>query len=110
MTLLHISNQSSISSAVGTISIQPQFGFTSLNEAVNTLVTAVFFFGGLAAFFYLLLGAFKYIIAGGDETKIKGARDTMIHAIVGLILLGMVMVIFQVLASAIPGLEQLITL
>lgn len=97
------------SSAVGFINLQPEYGFTSLNQAVNTLVSVIFFFGGLAAFFYLLLGAFKYIIAGDDENKTKGARATMIHAIVGLILLGMVMVIFQVMASAIPGLDRYIS-
>ena len=56
------------------------------------------------------MGAFKYIIAGGDEAKLKGARDTMVHAVVGLILLGLVMVIFQVIASAIPGLDQYFSL
>ena len=110
MTTPKLINQTSLSSAIGSINLQPQYAFTSLNEAVNTLVSAIFFFGALAAFFYLLMGAFKYIIAGGDEAKLKGARDTMVHAVVGLILLGLVMVIFQVIASAIPGLDQYFSL
>lgn len=96
-----------VSSAIGDINLQPSFGFTSLNDAVSTLLPVVYFFGGLAAFFYLLLGALKYIVAGSDEAKIKGARSTMMNAIVGLMLLGLTMVIFQVLADIIPGLDSL---
>jgi hypothetical protein len=95
------------SEVLGPIDIAQPWGFTSLNQAINTLVPAVYFFAALAALFYLLIGAVKYILSGSDDTKLRGARMTMVNAIVGLILLGLVMVIFQVIASAIPGLEQL---
>src|SRR5690606_2578870 len=91
---------------IGPINLQYQFGFTSLSQAVNTLLSAAFFFAAIAALFYLFLGAFKYILAGSDEAKLKNARSTMVHAIVGLILMGLVMVFFQVIVSAIPGLDQ----
>ena len=110
MTTQKLINQTSLSSAIGSINLQPQYGFSSLSEAINTLVPVIYFIGGLAAFFYLLMGACKYIIAGSDEAKLKGARDTMVHAIVGLMLLGLVMVIFQVMADAIPGMDQFFSL
>lgn len=94
------------SDPLGPINIHIPFGFSTLSQAINTLLTAAIFFAALAALFYLFLGAFRYIIAGSDEAKIKSARATIVHAIVGLIMMGLVLVIFQVLVSTIPGLDQ----
>lgn len=90
----------------GPINLQYQYGFTSLSQAVNTLLSVAFFFAALATLFYLFLGALKYIVAGSDEAKLKSARSTMMHAIVGLIMMGLVMVFFQIIVSSIPGLDQ----
>src|SRR5690606_39288775 len=100
----HLVTQSDLADVIGGPIIPNQpWGFTSLEQAINTLVPVVYFFGALAAFFYLLLGALKYIIAGSDDAKVKSARATMVHAIVGLMLLGLVSVIFNVLSEIIPG-------
>ena len=108
MHVIHkLSMQSDAASVIGgPVNLQYQFGFTSLSQAINTLVSVAFFAAALAAFFYLLIGAFKYIIAGSNEDKLRSARATMMHAVVGLILMGLVMVIFQIIVATIPGMDQ----
>ena len=102
-----LKSQTNALDAIGPVTLPRPYGFTSLEEALSTLIPVIFFIGGLAAFFYLLLGALKYIVAGSDDAKVKSARATMVHAIVGLMLLGMSIVFFNILAEIIPGLDQL---
>lgn len=83
------------------IQIQPVGGFSSLNDAANTLIPIVFWGGGLLCFVYLLYGAYKYIAAGDNAANVSAARQTMINAVVGLILLGLVYVIFIIVAQII---------
>ena len=90
----------------GKIELIPVIGFTNLSQAINTFITAAIFFGALAAFLFILLGAFKYILAGDKPDGTKAARTTMVNAIVGLVLLGLVMVIFQFVIRLVPGLHQ----
>ncbi len=88
------------------IVIQPVIGFTSAQEAVATLMSVVGYVGALLCFAYLIWGAYKYLTAGDNASNTAAARQTMINAVIGLILLGLVVVIFNFVASFIPGLKD----
>ena len=86
---------------------QGTFGFGSLSEAVNTLVTVIFFVAGLAAFLFILWGAVSYIMAGDDASKLEAARKKITNAVVGLILVALVYVIWLI-AAQIFGIDTLL--
>ena len=88
------------------IEIQPVGGFASLQEALNTLIPVAAFIGGLLCFGYLLFGAYKYLTAGENASNVEAARKTIINAIIGLLLLGLVFIIFKV-ATEIIGIDSM---
>lgn len=88
------------------ITIQPVIGFTSAQEALTTLMSVVGFVGALLCFFYIVWGAYKYLTAGDNAANTAAARQTILNAVIGLVLLGMVVVIFNFVASFIPGLKN----
>lgn len=88
------------------ITLKPVVGFSTLSQAINTLLTLAIFGGALACFIYLILGAFKYVTAQDDPSKTAAARQTIINAVVGLILLALIVVIFQIVVAIVPGLDQ----
>ena len=85
---------------------QGTFGFTSLSQAINTIISVIFFGAALAAFVFIVLGAFQYVTAGDDATKTEKSRKTITNAVVGLILVALVYVIFQIVIRIVPGLSQ----
>jgi hypothetical protein len=97
---------SPVLAAIEPITITPSIGFTSLSQAINTMLDFLFFFGALACFFYIVLGAFKYVTAGDNSNAVSSARTTVTNAIIGLILLAVVFVAFQVIVRIIPGLSD----
>jgi hypothetical protein len=56
------------------ILLQSEFGFKNLSQAINTIITAVIFFGALVAFVFIVIGAFRYVSAGDDAAGTKAAR------------------------------------
>lgn len=94
--------------AVDLNSARGTFGFDSLSDAVNTLVTIIFFVAGLVAFLFILWGAVNYIMAGDDASKTEAARKRITNAVVGLILVALVYVIWLI-AAQIFGIEGLLT-
>lgn len=85
------------------ITINPVAGFSTLSQAINTLLTVAMFAGAVACLAYLVYGAFKYLTARDEAGKLEEARKTMINAAVGLLLLGLIVVIFQIVVALIPG-------
>lgn len=81
-------------------------GFTTLSQAINTILSVIFFGAALAAFVFIVLGAFQYVTAGDDASKTEKARKTITNAVVGLILVALVYVIFQIVIRIVPGLSQ----
>jgi hypothetical protein len=88
------------------ISLQTQFGFGNLSQALNTIVAVVFFGGALAAFVFIVIGAFRYLTSGDSDAGTKAARVMITNAVVGLILLALVYVIFQIIIRVVPGLQS----
>jgi hypothetical protein len=87
-----------------TIQIKAGVGFSTLGQALNTIIEALFLLGGLLAFGYILYGAIKYITAGDNSANVGAARTTMQNAVIGLIVLSLVFVIFKFAVNLIPGL------
>ena len=71
------------------ITIRPVIGFSTLSQAINTLMSVAMFGGALICLGYLILGAYKYLTAQDNAANTAAARQTMINAIIGLILLGL---------------------
>jgi len=110
---LALSHASSVHAGTGigqldTVNLTPSFGFQTLGDAVNTLVTIIFFVAGLAAFLFILWGAVNYIMAGDDASKTEAARKRITNAVVGLTLVALVYVIWLI-AAQIFGIEGLLT-
>jgi hypothetical protein len=88
------------------IGLNAGFGFSTLGQALNTIISIIFLVAGLAAFVYILLGAFNYLTAGDDASKTEKARKMITNAVVGLILVALVYVIWLVAINLVPGLSQ----
>lgn len=82
------------------VDLSKNFGnFGTLGDAVGTLISWILMIAGLAAFLYILWGAFNYVTAGDDSGKTEKARKTITNAVVGLILVALTFVIWQVAVS-----------
>ena len=89
-----------------TIDLQASFGFSSLPQAINTIIALIFLVAGLVAFFFILLGAFNYLTAGDSSEKTGKARSMITNAVIGLILVALVYVIWLVAINLVPGLSD----
>jgi hypothetical protein len=58
---------------------------------------------GLALLIYLLWGAFDWITSGGEKEKISKAQGKITNAVVGIIIIFVVLVVFNLLAGNILG-------
>ncbi len=92
--------------ASGKIDLGTSFGFKTIGQALNTVISVIFLVAGLAAFVYILLGAFNYLTAGDDTGKTDKARKMITNAVVGLILVALVYVIWLVAVNLIPGMSN----
>ncbi|OGG24094.1 hypothetical protein A3A79_02760 [Candidatus Gottesmanbacteria bacterium RIFCSPLOWO2_01_FULL_43_11b] len=76
---------------------------------IGNLIGAIFIFSFILAFFYLLTGGISWITAGGDKGQLENARNKIIHALVGLIVVGAGWAIFslvgQFLGIQFPNME-----
>jgi hypothetical protein len=94
----------------GTINISQTIGFTSLGQAINTLLPLAIFGAAIMALIYMTLAALKYIAAGDSQESTKGARRMFTNAVVGLFLMALVVVAFQLIIALIPGLDEYFTI
>jgi hypothetical protein len=83
----------------------PPFGFTSLDQAINTLLPVIFIVAALAAFFYMLYAGLRFITSGGSDEGTKAARMIFRNVIIGLLLLGLASVLFRFISALIPGMS-----
>lgn len=86
-----------------TVSLGSSLGFNSLPQAISTLIALLFFGSGLVAFFYILRGAMMYVTAGEESSQTSKARTMMTNAVIGLVILGLVWVIWLMAINLIPG-------
>lgn len=55
-------------------------------------------FAGMSLIFYLLWGAFDWIASGGEKEKIAKAQSKITNAVIGIILVFVVLMVFNLLA------------
>jgi hypothetical protein len=76
---------------------------TSLARLISTGIQLFFLVAGLAALLYMLLGAFDWISSSGEKEKIAKAQNKIQSAAIGLVLIVVVLVIFNVIMGTVLG-------
>ncbi len=74
-------------------------GSISLTRYFLTLFNTALYVGLVAALIYIVYGAIKWITSGGDIKALAAARNTITHAIMGVILLSLGLVMSQVVGT-----------
>lgn len=62
----------------------PNTGFTDI---VGRVLTWIFVLAGILAVVYLIYSGIQYITAGGDTEKATAARTGIIHAVIGIVII-----------------------
>jgi hypothetical protein len=75
----------------------------SMGKLIGTGIQLFFFVAGLATLLYLLWGAFDWISSNGEKEKITKAQNKITSAAIGLILVVVVLVVFNVLMGTVLG-------
>ena len=68
-------------------------------QIVSYAIQLVLVVAALLFFFLLVLGGIKWITSGGDKTNLEHARNKIIHALVGLVVVGSAWAIASLAAS-----------
>ena len=63
----------------------------------KNILTIVLSLAVLALFIMLLIGGFKYLTSGGDQKATASAQQTITYAIIGIALLSVAFLIFQLI-------------
>lgn len=80
---------------------QYEFGnYSTLGQALDTLIPVLFMVAGVSVTFYLLLGAVRFITSGGDKEKINSGKYMIIHAVIGIVLLIVMFLFIQFFTKA----------
>ena len=69
---------------------------TDIPGIIGGLITFIFVIAIIAAIFYLLWGGLRWITSGGDKQSVENARNQIIAAVVGLIVLFLTFLIFNI--------------
>ena len=65
----------------------PLPGFSTLPEAVVTILNVAFAVAGVVAVVFLIVGGFRYITAGGNAEVSEQAKTTILNAVIGLVVI-----------------------
>ncbi len=74
-------------------------GDTSVSTILTSALNIIYVVSIILVLFYLIWGAFKWITSGGDKEAVAGARKTILHALIGLAILALALVIVAVIGS-----------
>jgi len=74
-----------------------------LGKLIGFGINSFILVSSFALLVYLLWGAFEYITSGGDKEKISKARDKMVHAVIGIIVVFLALVIYGYVAGDMLG-------
>lgn len=75
----------------------------ALGGLLSTGLQLFFFVVAIATLIYLLLGAFEWVTSSGEKEKLTKAQNKMQAAVVGLILIVVVVVAFNVIMGTVLG-------
>ncbi len=72
-----------------------------LGRIISLMLQALFFIAALAALLYMLLGAYDWITSNGEKEKLQKAQNKIQSAAIGLILMVVVVVVFNVIMGTV---------
>lgn len=75
-----------------------KFANSSLGDIVNSLLTYLFVFAGLALLAYLIMGGYSLMTSGGDPKKVESAKGGLTNAILGFLIIFAAYWITQIVA------------
>lgn len=75
----------------------------SVGKLIGTGIQLFFFVAGLATLLYMLLGAFEWITSNGEKEKLTKAQNKIQSAAIGLVLVVVVLVVFNVIMGTVLG-------
>ncbi len=82
-------------------------GSISLTRYILMLFNVSLYIGLIAALMYIVYGGVKWVTAGGDPKALDSARGTIMHAIIGVLLLSLGLVISQAVGQFVsPALDE----
>lgn len=78
----------------------PNVGITAAPTTVlSSAFKIIFLLAALAVLFMLILGAFQWITSGGEKESVGKARGRITHALIGLVVLALAVVIVKIVGS-----------
>ncbi len=81
-------------------------GDVPLSTIIGNGIKIIIAIAIIAVLFMLLWGAFQWIISGGDKEKVGSARGIITHALIGLVIIGLALVIVTIVGK-IVGIDVL---
>lgn len=69
-----------------------------LESVFANILSAVTGLAALSLFVMLLIGGFRYLTSGGEAKAAEGAKNTMTYALLGMALIGLAFLIFNIIA------------
>lgn len=72
---------------------------TGYANTLDRIIDYMLWAAGTLAFIALLVGAWQYLLAAGDQQKAATAKKTITYAIIGIVVIAMLFVILQFVAS-----------
>jgi len=98
------------SSVIGTINApvnDPLYTAADPNAAVGKIISMgiqIFFLvAAVATMIYLFWGAFDWISSSGEKEKLLKAQNKIMNAVIGLILVAVVFILFNVIMGTVLG-------
>ena len=75
----------------------------SIQELFTNIIRIITFIGGGLAVIYMLYGLILYIMASGNPQAVDGAKNTIKQAAIGLVGIGGIAILLNVLVQVLPG-------
>lgn len=71
------------------------------SQVLTNAIKIIFIIAAIAVLFMLILGAFQWITSGGDKDAVAKARGRITHALIGLVLLALAVLILRVVGAVV---------
>lgn len=79
---------------------------TGLGTLIGWGINMFIIVAGMFLLLYLFLGAFDWISSGGEKEKITKAQQRITNALIGMVLVFIVLVVFNVVAGQLLGIVE----
>lgn len=78
-----------------------------INKAIGTGIQLFILIAALALLLFMLWGALDWITSGGEKEKVSKAQNKITNAVIGMLLVIVMLVIYQVLITQVLGLKNI---